>query len=155
MKTIKKILATFFGLGYLPGAPGTFGAAGAYGIYCVCMVLGAPSYSIFILAAAATLIGVILTPWAREHFKAHDPKQFVIDEAAGFFLTMLFVPAKNIFLAGAIGFALFRFFDILKPFPINKLESAPHNLDVMADDLAGGLVSNIILRLIIYWVGGL
>jgi len=152
MNDVKKILSTFFGLGLLPAAPGTFASAGALVIYLALAYAGAPDLVLLGLLCAATGLSIWLSPWAKEYFGRDDPRQFVLDEAAGLFLTMLFIPARSVWLAGAIGFVLFRFFDIVKPFPIRKAEKAPHNLGIVADDLLAGLFANIILRIIIYFI---
>ena len=152
MNDFKKILSTFFGLGFLPGAPGTFGSAGALLIYLALAYGGAPDFILLGLLCASTALAIWLSPWANKYFGRDDPRQFVLDEAAGYFLTMLFVPIGNIWLGGVIGFVLFRFFDIAKPFPIRRAEKAPHNLGIVADDLLAGLFANISLRIIIYLI---
>jgi phosphatidylglycerophosphatase A len=152
MNDIKKVLSTFFGLGLLPGAPGTYASAAALGAYLALSYLGAPDIIVVALLCAAVALCIWLTPWARDHFGKEDPREFVLDEVAGFFLAMLFVPARAAWLAGAVGFVLFRFFDIVKPFPIRRAEKAPHNLGIVADDLLAGVYANIALRLILYFV---
>lgn len=78
--------------------------------------------------------------------KKDDPK-IVIDEIMGFFITMLWVPRTALFIVA--GFILFRFFDILKPFPIRRLEKVRGGFGVVLDDVMAGIFANVILRLII------
>ena len=146
MKNIKKILVTFFGLGLLPYAPGTFGTLGAVAIYLALAYFNVNAIVLFILWVLTTALCIILAPWAKEHFHSDDPKQFVLDEVAGFFFTMMFISFRRFWLAAALGFILFRFFDILKPFPIKRAECLPQNIAVVADDIVAGLYANIFLR---------
>jgi len=76
-----------------------------------------------------------------------DPREIVIDEVAGFLLTMLFLPCS--WLTISLGFIFFRFFDILKPYPIKQLEKLRGGFGVVLDDLAAGLYANIIVRIIL------
>lgn len=78
--------------------------------------------------------------WGKDH------NRVVIDEVAGMCITLLFVPLKWQYTL--IGLVLFRFFDILKPFGIRKLEELPGGWGVMADDVLAGIYANIILQLV-------
>lgn len=78
--------------------------------------------------------------WGKDH------NRVVIDEVAGMCITLLFVPLKWQYTL--IGLVLFRFFDILKPFGIRKLEKLPGGWGVMADDVLAGIYANIILQLV-------
>ncbi len=79
--------------------------------------------------------------WGKDH------NRVVIDEVAGMCITLLLIPLKSQYTL--TGLILFRFFDILKPFGIRKLESLPGGWGVMADDVLAGIYSNIILQLIV------
>jgi len=79
--------------------------------------------------------------WGKDH------NRVVIDEVAGMCITLLFVPLKWQYTL--IGLVLFRFFDILKPFYIRKLEELPGGWGVMADDILAGIYANIILQLVV------
>jgi len=149
---LKKIVVTFFGLGYAPVAPGTCGALGALVTYLVIAHLDRSGIALAALFLLSTAGCVRLAPWAQKHFGSSDPKQFVLDEAAGLYLTMLFVPVKRLWVAAAAGFVLFRFFDILKPFPIRRAEKAPYNLGIVADDLVAGVFANILLRIGLHFI---
>ena len=111
------LLATGFGVGYSPVAPGTLGTLIAIPVYYFLSAIPSPIYEI-------TLIGFFfLSVWISENaeifFGKKDDQRIVIDEMMGFLITMLWVPKTTRFII--IGFFLFRFFDILKPFPIRHL----------------------------------
>ena len=99
-----------------------------------------------------TLIGFFfLSVWVSENaerfFRKKDDQRIVIDEIIGFLTTMLWVPKTIRFVI--IGFFLFRFFDILKPFPIRRLEKGfKGGFGVVLDDVVAGVYANIVLRLI-------
>jgi phosphatidylglycerophosphatase A len=143
-------LATGFGVGYSPVAPGTLGSLVAILIYTFLSEIPAPLYEI-------TLIGFFfLSVWISENaerlFGKKDDQKIVIDEIIGFLITMLWVPKTLLFVI--IGFFLFRFFDILKPFPIRHLEKGfKGGFGVVLDDVAAGVYANVVLQLI-YLVAG-
>jgi len=99
-----------------------------------------------------TLIGFFfLSVWVSENGERFlgkkDDQRIVIDEIMGFLITMLWVPKTLRFVI--IGFCLFRFFDILKPFPIRRLEKGfKGGFGVVLDDVVAGVYANIVLRLI-------
>ena len=140
-------LATGFGVGYSPVAPGTLGTLIAIPIYYFLSNISSPTYQI-------TLIGFFfLSVWISESaeifFGKKDDQRIVIDEIMGFLVTMLWVPKAAIFMV--IGFFLFRFFDILKPFPIRRLEKKfKGGYGVVLDDVMAGVYSNIVLQIITY-----
>lgn len=150
MKFIHKTIATFFGTGYSPFAPGTAGALLAAAIlilfdYFQIVIENLPLF--FALILTTTLIGIystnqLLLDWGK------DPSKVVIDEAIGMWISMFLVPFSylNLFLA----FVLFRIFDIYKPLGIRKLEKLNDGFGVMADDVLAGIYANIILQFIIY-----
>ncbi len=139
-------LATGFGVGYSPIAPGTLGTLIAIPIYYFLSGIPSPLYEI-------TLIGFFfLSVWISENaeifFGKKDDQRIVIDEIVGFLITMLWVPKTIHFIL--IGFFLFRFFDILKPFPIRRLEKRlKGGFGVVLDDVMAGVYANIILHLIV------
>jgi len=139
------VLATGFGVGYSPVAPGTLGTLLAIPVYYFLSNISSPIYEI-------TLIGFFfLSVWISENaeifFGKKDDPRIVIDEIMGFLITMLWVPKATHFIV--IGFFLFRFFDILKPFPIRRLERGlKGGFGVVLDDVIAGVYANIILHLV-------
>jgi phosphatidylglycerophosphatase A len=139
------VLATGFGVGYSPVAPGTLGTLIAIPVYYFLSAIPSPIYEI-------TLIGFFfLSVWISENaeifFGKKDDQRIVIDEMMGFLITMLWVPKTILFVT--IGFFLFRLFDILKPFPIRRLERGlKGGFGVVLDDVIAGVYVNIILHLV-------
>ena len=131
------LLATWFGAGLAPVAPGTFGSAAVFPLAYVVWLAGGPAG---LLIAAALIFAVGL--WAAERYVAMtgrpDPKEVVIDEAACQLLPLAVAPFE--ILPWLAAFLLFRAFDILKPWPCNYLDRTFHGgFGVMADDFAAGL----------------
>ena len=140
------IIATGFGVGYSRIAPGTLGTLIAIPIYYFLSGIPSPLYEI-------TLIGFFfLSVWISENaeifFEKKDDQRIVIDEIVGLLITMLWVPKTLPVII--MGFFLFRFFDILKPFPIRRMErKLKGGFGVVLDDVMAGVYANIILHLIV------
>lgn len=129
-------------MGYLPVAPGTWGTAAALLI----IVALKPSVAVFIvLLAASAVLGTVASGEAEKVLKKKDPGNIVIDEVSGYFFAMAFLPqTAGYFIAS---FILFRVFDIIKPQPINRLQYLSGGVGVMADDIAAGILTNVLLQL--------
>jgi phosphatidylglycerophosphatase A len=152
MRRLALAFATAGGAGYAPVAPGTFGSA--VGLAAFCLTRGWPLAWQVGLLAAVSLAGIWAAGEAAKHFHRPDPGQVVVDEVSGQWLTCLGAAAAG-FALPLIGFALFRVFDITKPWPIGRLERLPGGLGIMADDLAAGVMANLVLRLVGHWVYGI
>ncbi len=147
-KPISEWLATGLGAGYLPVAPGTWGSlegvAVAWAVH-----LWAPHREGLILAFGAAFVAG-LGVWAAARTAAAsndpDPSKVVIDEVAGQLLAYVWVPLSWVSLA--LGFLLFRVFDIVKPFPARQSENLPGGWGIMTDDLIAGLFSGACLLLL-------
>jgi phosphatidylglycerophosphatase A len=137
MMGLAKIVATWFGAGLLPKAPGTWGSLAALPLaWILAQWGGTPAL------AAATVAVTLLGWWASEVYVRqtgiNDPSEVVIDEVAGQWLTLLVVPPDPLLYAA--GFAFFRLFDIRKPWPVSWADRClPGGLGVMVDDLFAGL----------------
>ena len=148
MSRLFLFLATGFGVGYSPVAPGTLGTLIAIPVYYFLSNISSPIYEI-------TLIGFFfLSVWISENaeifFGKKDDQRIVIDEIMGFLITMLWVSKTAILMV--IGFFLFRFFDILKPFPIRRLEKKlKGGYGVVLDDVLAGVYANIALHVITHY----
>jgi phosphatidylglycerophosphatase A len=103
-------------------------------------------------AVALLLLGAPAATTAERLQGEEDPRNVVIDEVAGQWLTFVWVAPTTLALAAA-GFVLFRFFDITKPFPIRRLERLPRGWGIMADDLLAGLYAAVVLGLARRWMG--
>lgn len=147
------IAATVAGIGRLPQAPGTWGALATLPLAFALHGLGG-----FPLFAAATLALLALGVWASGAYVAEtggpeDPSEVVIDEVVGM-LIALWPLSLGLWLRGTdpwlfpwpgwvLGFALFRFFDIRKPWPVNRAERLPGGWGVMMDDVVAGLLAAV------------
>ncbi|NWF94306.1 MAG: phosphatidylglycerophosphatase A [Syntrophaceae bacterium] len=143
------ILASGFGVGYSPIAPGTMGTLLTIPIYYFLSTMPSLLYELTLLTF------FFLSSWisgqAQRYWGKEDDRRIVVDEMMGFLITMLWVPR----IPGLIivGFLLFRFFDILKPFPIRRIEKRLRGgFGVVLDDVVAGIYGNIILQIIWYLI---
>ncbi len=164
---MKRLLASCFGLGRLPVAPGTWGSLPPAIIFALMCHLGVSALLISLVMAALALGGCAIcikfTPAVIAATGQTDPREVVADELAGQALTFLTIPffIPVILTTGQIciitsgGFLLFRLFDIVKPWPIRKLEKLPEGWGVLADDLMAGLYAAIVLQVCTrLWIAG-
>jgi phosphatidylglycerophosphatase A len=144
IKLLARIHATCFGIGYFPLAPGTVASFGVVLLYKFFLYrLDWPFFfAIFILFF---FTGVLSSTLFSSELKKKDPRYAVIDEAAGQYLA-LFQLDPSWFMV-LLSFGLFRFFDIVKPFPIRKAESLPEGWGIMLDDLLAALYTGILIHL--------
>ncbi len=155
MKTfIYKLLATGFYTGYIPSGPGTFGTLVGVMIY---ILLSGHPLILILLLAFLFVFGIHLSSWAEDYFKEKDSKKIVIDEIAGYLITMagirliFSIHGQKLYIAIALGFFLFRFFDIFKPFYIKKAEKIKGGMGVMLDDALAGAYAGLVLILIMFF----
>jgi len=133
-----KIVATGFGLGKAPVAPGTVGTLSAIPfIY----LLGNNLFEKLLFFIVFIPIGVVASQYVIDITGNKDPDEVVVDELVGYF-TMMFIPHTSWWMV--LGFLVFRLLDITKPFGIRKLET-PNGIGVMLDDIAAGLLGAILL----------
>ena len=158
---MKRLLTSCFGLGWLPIAPGTWGSlppAIVFGF--MCWFRTSPviiSAVMVILILAGSMICVKLAPASIAATGKNDPGEVVADELAGQAVTFLYSPflmiesvsAGQAWTVAATGFVLFRVFDIIKPWPIRKLEKFPKGWGILADDLAAGVFAWTVLQIFI------
>ncbi|MHC4345356.1 MAG: phosphatidylglycerophosphatase A family protein [Planctomycetota bacterium] len=160
---MKRLLASCFGLGRLPVAPGTWGSlppALAFGVMCHVGVSQASAAIVMaVLVVVGSVICITCAPAVIRATRRKDPGEVVADEFAGQALTFLvggFGAAVCSWPAAVAGFLLFRGFDIVKPWPIRKFEKLPEGWGVLADDLMAGIYAGIgLLILIRLWPGAL
>jgi phosphatidylglycerophosphatase A len=98
----------------------------------------------------ATVIGILVADMAERHFQKKDPSQVVIDEMLGYWLATWALPSSWLYILGA--FLLFRFFDIIKPYPTRSIEKIKGGAGIVLDDLMAGFYSWCILQVIHVWV---
>ncbi len=137
-------LATGGLIGFSPVAPGTFGSLAALPLCLLIASMSIRSGLIFLIAL------IVVSTWiahgAEKIAAQNDPQQVVIDEICGMAIALFALPFVPVFVIG--GFALFRIFDILKPFPIRWVDKkVPGGMGIMLDDLIAGVFANALLRL--------
>jgi phosphatidylglycerophosphatase A len=141
-------VATVFGIGYVPVAPGTFGSIAGLLLW---MALPASTAVQAAVIVALFVFGSIAGTVAERHFGRTDPRHVVIDETMGMLITLFLNPVG---LTGAfVGFLFFRATDVVKPYPANRLERLPGGIGVMADDAMAAVYANLALRVVILAFG--
>lgn len=141
-----KLLATACGSGYAPVAPGTAGTLVGILLYFPLASLPWPAYLLFLLVFTAA--AVYLAREAEIVFRQKDASCIVVDEVVGFLWTLFAVPPT--LLAVIIGFLLFRFFDIVKPFPARLIQDKlPGGYGVVGDDVIAGIYGNLVLQVLL------
>lgn len=137
-------IASGFGSGYLPKAPGTWGSAVGVLIWLLAGRLQLPIYAA--LVAGLFILGVFCAGAAEKILDCNDPGLVVIDEIVGQMIALAAMPMHPV--VALAGFALFRFFDILKPFPVGWVDQHLHGgLGIMLDDVLAGIYALIVLQL--------
>ena len=143
-------LAFGFGSGLAPFAPGTFGTLAAVPLYLLMINFSLPVY--LAITLFAILIGFWLCGRSSEMLGVHDHSGIVWDEFAGFFITMIAAPQGWQWIV--LGFALFRLFDIWKPWPINIVDhKVQGGVGIMMDDVIAGVYALIVLQLVVVTIG--
>lgn len=144
-------VATGFGSGFFPIAPGTAGSL--VGLAAWCAFPGLPLHGgpgMFVFLAAALLIGILASGPAEREF-GKDGGPIVVDEVVGQWIAVAGLPMTP--FTAVSGFVLFRVFDVLKPFPAGRSQSWGGGLGVMADDVFAGLWAQLALRALLYATG--
>ncbi len=144
--TLRRLLATVFGIGFAPVLPGT---AASLAAVLAAVAIPAPAYArTALFVVIATSFGcVVVGHFAGRDFGHHDPPEFVLDEVAGTFLAVLRVEKPGL-LEFAAAFLLFRAFDVSKPFPLRQAERLPRGVGILLDDLLAGGYTLAILVII-------
>jgi phosphatidylglycerophosphatase A len=130
------IVATWFGCGMVPIAPGTMGSIGAIPLYLLAARGGRPGVAL--AAVVVTALGIRAASAVARHLGKKDPQVVVVDEVAGMLVTML--PMADVsWRAVLFGFAFFRLFDITKPWPTRRFEALPGGWGIVMDDVVAGI----------------
>ena len=146
MNRIYLTISTFFGVGRIPIAPGTWASL----VTAVCLFLLHPAIDSPITGITALILiivtGIPAAAYAEKYFAKQDPHECVIDEVAGQMLSLILLPYS--FVTYLAAFLVFRFLDILKPFPIRQTEKIGGGLGIMMDDLVAGLFTAGLIHLV-------
>ena len=165
---------TTFGVGYIPGAPGTYGSAVGVGIYFVLarvviaftpinaaevmcanpwlkpsaiVFLGVVRAAVMVSLLALCLAGIWASNRSIPLLGNNDPSEAVVDEVMGQLITFCFIPFGAGWPFILAGFLLFRLFDIWKPYPVRTLEVLPGGLGICSDDIVAGVYAGICLAI--------
>jgi phosphatidylglycerophosphatase A len=147
------LLATFFGIGHLQPGSGTWAAAVTVLLWWSANHWILPSWMLaaaVIASIAVTLIGIPVSTTVARESGVKDPGFVVIDEVAGQLIALIAVPLDWKYLLA--GFILFRSFDIVKPFPLRRLERLPGGTGIMLDDVGAGLYALVLLQLWLHFI---
>lgn len=137
-----------FGSGLAPKAPGTFGTLAAIPVYLLIQDLSWPIYVSWLVVTFA--LGVYWCDRSSKQLGVHDHGGIVWDEFVGYWITMFLAPKSWLWVL--IGFLLFRFFDIIKPWPINWLDrKVIGGFGIMIDDVLAGVYAFVVLQVCIYF----
>jgi len=132
--TLWRFAATFFYLGKLPIAPGTWGSMGALILWLFLPVTTSVHLSVILLLF---VLGVYSSHKVAKYMQVHDPSEVVIDEAVGMGISLFMLPhSYGLYL---LAFIVFRIFDILKPSLIYQVQNLPGGWGIMLDDVLAGL----------------
>lgn len=147
------MLATWFYLGKLRPAPGTWGTLGA-----IPLILGLsllPPNAYLAGAFGFTILAMFVAHFYGRSREGHDRQEIVIDEVAGFLITMAWLPLT--WQTWILGFMIFRVLDIYKPPPIRQIDQKVRGgVGVVADDVVAGIIANLILQILFVqtaWLG--
>ncbi|HOI92487.1 MAG TPA: phosphatidylglycerophosphatase A [Candidatus Rifleibacterium sp.] len=141
-----KLLGSCLGLGYIKRAPGTFGSIP--GIVLFLLTRNLQTWLQILVFMGFCLFAIGIAEKIEKIDRSKDPEEVVIDEAAGMWLSLFLIWDASI-LTILVGFLLFRLFDILKPFPVNLFQTFRGGTGILADDLAAGMLTNFILRILL------
>tara|TARA_R110001583_G_scaffold2296_8_gene16944 strand:+ start:2030 stop:2506 length:477 start_codon:yes stop_codon:yes gene_type:complete len=140
-----QFLALGFGSGLAPKAPGTFGTLAAIPLFLLLAMLTPWFYLVAVIVMS--IAGIYICGKAADDVGVHDHPAIVWDEFVGYFITMFMVPVS--WQSVALGFLLFRLFDILKPWPISFIDKKMSGgFGIMFDDIVAGVFSLIIMQLV-------
>lgn len=147
-------IATAGYVGYFPIAPGTAGSLAGLVVFAFVRGVGAPAFELAMIAVVLAL-GIWSASIAESVLKLKDPGPVVIDEVLGMLITLALLPLSVIGVLA--GFVLFRFFDVIKPFPAGRLEALHGGMGIMLDDAVAGLYAYASLRVLLTlapaWLG--
>lgn len=140
------LAATLFGAGRAPIAPGTFGTLAAL-LPAVPLALTLPPWAFAAATLVLSVVAIVTADVAARVLGHKDPKPVVIDEAAGLFVTLLYLPPVPAVFA--LAFLLFRAMDVIKPPPARRAEGLPGGWGIVVDDLIAGVYANLAIRVVL------
>jgi len=157
-----RMIATTLGCGYWPWGPGTAGAVFGLAVWMPLALCGCAA-TVALVTLGLIVLFTVLGVWSAgvaERYWGPDPSRVVIDETVGQWITMLPMSVLaagtlhdgTLWLAAALSLILFRFFDIVKPLGVRRMERLPGGYGIMADDILAGVYGAVILWALITFV---
>ena len=144
MRIIIKLISSCFFLGYFPFMSGTIASLAGVGLY---LLIKDNNIAYLITMLVVIILGFLTCGKAEDIFGKKDSGKIVIDELAGILIALYFLPFRLSYLIAA--FVIFRVLDILKPYPLRKIENLKGSCGVMLDDIAAAVCTNVIMQIII------
>ena len=141
-KFIIRITSTFFFVGFFPFIPGTFGSLAGLMLF---YLISFNKLLVIFSTVFLIIIGFAVGTAAEKIFMVKDSRFIVIDEVAGMFISLLFIPLDPRLVIMA--FFFFRMFDTIKPYPAYKIQSLPGSIGIMGDDIVAGIYTNVLIQL--------
>ena len=151
MRLVALAMATSLGVGYVPVAPGTVGSLVGLALWVLLPTAPVPQ---LVAIAMLFVAGAWSAGACERHLGRPDPSQVVIDEVMGMLITLWMNPVG--WVGAGVGFLFFRLFDVIKPYPANRLEDLHGGVGVMADDAMAAIYANLALRAVLAgaaWMG--
>lgn len=149
---LNKVIATFFGIGYIGKGSGTVASIAFCALLYLIVAGNCFSQAGLMVFTLVAFAAGVFTANRLESIWGKDSKMIVIDEVLGMAVSLLFLPVNLITLG--LGLLLFRYFDIFKPLYIRRTEKLKGGWGVMVDDLVAGIYTNIVLQVFIYFFNG-
>ncbi|HEY2117184.1 MAG TPA: phosphatidylglycerophosphatase A [Candidatus Angelobacter sp.] len=147
------LIATFFGIGHLQPGSGTWASAVTIALWWAVSFWLTPTWlipSAIVVSVLVTVIGIPPSTVVARESGIKDPGFVVIDEVAGQMIALIAVPMNWKYMLA--GFILFRSFDIVKPFPLRRLEALPGGTGIMMDDVGAGLYALVLLQIWLHFI---
>lgn len=147
------LIATFFGIGHLQPGSGTWASAVTIALWCAASLWLPSAWLVpaaIAISALVTLIGIPPSTVVARESGIKDPGFVVIDEVAGQMIALIAAPVNWKYMLA--GFILFRSFDIVKPFPLRRLEALPGGTGIMMDDVGAGLYALALLQIWLHFI---
>jgi phosphatidylglycerophosphatase A len=145
VRALGLFIGTFGYVGFFPIAPGTAGSLAALALFAFVRWVGLPAFELGMIVAVF-VVGVWAAGQTELALEQKDPGPIVIDEVLGMLVTLALLPLS---MAGVVaGFVLFRFYDVVKPYPAARLEHLHGGMGVMLDDAVAGVYAYVTLRLL-------
>jgi len=145
---MRRCLSTCLYFGDLPLMPGTWGTLPALLLYLFLCNFASPTLCVLPALAAACVLAVPLGTWAEREAGREDPGWFCLDEFVGYLVTVLFLDLGSPYATAACAFLAFRIFDILKPWPVRRIEALRGGWGMLLDDVMAGVYANLFLQVI-------